>query len=938
MAVGRILGVRKTFAAASVGMLEFESDASEGLLAKEKAYKDGFKNRPVNLRKYLWNSDSKLSIVSSSPKVFAGINEADFGEEFYIHEDELDSYCQGFAESIIANIEDVYNEGIEADLEEDNLLESALDDTDIKLSLYRSFKSLYDKWVSNSKTSDGVVTSGYFYNNYSADDESEDSRSLYQHFRFINRANEDIGGKAVIDIAYLSNLSNTSNGQGPTQSLYNSLTNLLSKNNFDFWPLPSDTPLYLTSLKDEDIKDMFRANDFVVDTKNGPMFNCVHIGGSSRTVADISGSGRLACKTLSINKYKDDSFDIGEPTETPKEFLNPDKGVVSFKVRYGQEAQNHFQTLDIDQTEFKETQESLQIIDALTNPKTGSNPSQIGKGNSMYDVYLTRSYNCSVKGLGNMSIQPLMYFTLENVPMFRGTYLITGVKHEVKPHNHTTTFTGMRQPKITVPLVTDALSILDLALTPDEAFEGDRINLSGTYGNNLDGGGFGDTSKLRHAKACELVPPAGNVLDSSGLGGDFSGLKPLKDLLGILESGNKYDIANTPNKISTTSIINLTYDQLRTYSNLPSSDQSRVFAAGRYQVIPKTMKGITSRSQWTYNFGPGKSGVYDKKIQEKFGEYLILSTRKGLYKYIKGENDGNRQDLEAAIQSTSQEWASIPTIKDKNGSIVGSLDCPTCNRAYYVGTPPNKDYTRVSIGTIANTLIKSRIQYSGKKPSYITPSYNNGNPQECKGGETQTNNLGSNGDMGCDKGFVPFGLKGKSDNILEAKNVIVGSSTVGTLSRVKTSSGTLVSNEIYTYYNCGGKTRSWLQGKISTDQNKYPKVKSFFMVGIGTNDGYKVSSSIRGKVKEFTMLIQQKFPNAKLYVFPGTYGWGYRKDDTLDNLEKYYKMYTDNDWQLIWPESGGTRMDPKFSTSELAHNKDGEWFKKQVKLISQNKS
>ena len=49
-------------------------------------------------------------------------------------------------------------------------------------------------------------------------------------------------------------------------------------------------------------------------------------------------------------------------------------------------------------------------------------------------------------------------------------------------------------------------------------------------------------------------------------------------------------------------------------------------------------------------------------------------------------------------------------------------------------------------------------------------------------------------------------------------------------------------------------------------------------------------------------------------------------------------MYTDKEWQIIWPESGGTRMDPKFSTSELAHNKDGEWFKKQVKLISQNKS
>ena len=490
--VGRILGLRKEFDTASVGQLD------EDETARNTSLKKNVKNRPSNLRKYLFGGDSKLSIVSSTPKVFAGITESDFGEEFYIHEKELEAYCEGFADSIIQNIEDVYNEGIENDLEDDNLLESALDDVDIKLSLYRSFKSLYDKWISNSKTASGVITSGYFFNNYNSEEETDDNRTLFDHFRFINRANEDIGGRAVIDISYLSNLSNTSNGQGPTQSLYNSLTNLLSKNNFDFWPLPSDTPLYLTSLKDDDIKDMFRANDFVVDTKNGPMFNCVHIGGSSRTVADISGDGKLSCKNLSINKYKDDSFDIGEPSNTPKEFLNPDLGVVSFMVRYGQEAQNHFQTLDIDQTEFKETQESLQIIDALTNPKTGSQPSQIGKGNSMYDVYLTRSYNCSVKGLGNMSIQPLMYFTLANVPMFRGTYLITGVKHDVTAHNHTTTFTGMRQPKITVPIVTDALSILDLALTPDEAFEGDRVNLSETYGSNFNDStiaGFIDPAK-----------------------------------------------------------------------------------------------------------------------------------------------------------------------------------------------------------------------------------------------------------------------------------------------------------------------------------------------------------------------------------------------------------------------------------------------------------
>ena len=486
MAVGRILGVRKTFEAASVGMLEFESDASEGLLAKEKTYKDGFKNRPVNLRKYLWNSDSKLSIVSSSPKVFAGINEADFGEEFYIHEDELDAYCQGFAESIIANIEDVYNEGIEADLEEDSLLESALDDEDVKLSLYRSFKSLYDKWISTSDPKGELSAgSGFFYNNYDAD--NTDGRTLFEHFNFVNRTGGEIGGKAVIDIAYLSNLSNTSNGQGPTQSLYNSLTNLLSKNNFDFFAMPNYVSYSEDTKGDEELKDMWRPITGPLNPiAPKPAFICMFIGGSSRAL-DIP---RSRCGSSGIEfDYKDDSFDIGEPSEWPEDLLANNGGITAFKVRYGQEAQNHFKSIQLDQAEFKETQESLLVIDALTNPKTGSNPSQIGKGNNLYDTYLTRSYSCDIETFGNFQIQPLMYYKLENVPMFRGTYMIINVSHSIEPHNAKTTFKGVRQPIIQVPLVTDALSLLDLALTPDEAFEGDRISLEGSYGTNNYSGG-----------------------------------------------------------------------------------------------------------------------------------------------------------------------------------------------------------------------------------------------------------------------------------------------------------------------------------------------------------------------------------------------------------------------------------------------------------------
>ena len=477
--VGRILGLRKEFDTASVGQLD------EDETARNTSLKKNVKNRPSNLRKYLFGGDSKLSIVSSTPKVFAGITESDFGEEFYIHEKELEAYCEGFADSIIQNIEDVYNEGIEDDLEDDNLLESALDDEDIKLSLYRSFKSIYDKWISTSVPKSGGKKegSGFFFNNYDAD--NADSRTLFEHFNFVNRTGGEIGGRAVIDISYLSNLSNTSNGQGPTQSLYNSLTNLLSKNNFDFFAMPNYVSYSEDDKGNEELLDMWRPITGPLNPiAPKPAFICMFIGGSSRSL-DIP---RSSCGKSGIQfDYKDDSFDIGDRAQWPADVTNNTGGITAFMVRYGQEAQNHFKSLQLDQSEFKETQESLLVIDALTNPKTGSQPSQIGKGNNLYDTYLTRSYSCDIETFGNFQIQPLMYYKLENVPMYRGTYMIINVNHSIEPHNAKTTFKGVRQPIVQVPLVTDALSLLDLALTPDEAFEGDRVNLSENYGSNSSG-------------------------------------------------------------------------------------------------------------------------------------------------------------------------------------------------------------------------------------------------------------------------------------------------------------------------------------------------------------------------------------------------------------------------------------------------------------------
>jgi hypothetical protein len=404
----------------------------------------------------LFVKDSGYRLVSSSPKVFSAIHPDDFGDNFYISEEELDFYIDGFISAISDNVDDVIDNLVKEEANQINDLESGLDDLDTKLSLYRSFKSLNDKWIISSNYNEGSKTR-YFYDNNKF--VSGDTKLLYEYFSFVNRCGTSIGSKAVIDFSYLSNLGSVQNGQGPTKSLYESLTGLLTENNFIFHPLPA-----FVTYSDKDLTpltDMFRTIDGPLNNLSAePNFVCMFIGGSSRAL-DIPTS---YCGLGGTNfQYTNDSYDVNDPTTYPEDFRSGG-AINAFKVRYGQEAQNHFSRIELDQAEFKETQDSLLVIDALVNPSSGSNPTKIGKGNNIYDVNLTRSYTCTVETLGNMQIQPMMFFKLENVPMFRGTYLITDVSHTIKPHNVITSFKGVRQPIMTVPIVTEALSLLDLSL------------------------------------------------------------------------------------------------------------------------------------------------------------------------------------------------------------------------------------------------------------------------------------------------------------------------------------------------------------------------------------------------------------------------------------------------------------------------------------------
>jgi hypothetical protein len=70
-------------------------------------------------------------------------------------------------------------------------------------------------------------------------------------------------------------------------------------------------------------------------------------------------------------------------------------------------------------------------------------------------------------------------------------------------------------------------------------------------------------------------------------------------------------------------------------------------------------------------------------------------------------------------------------------------------------------------------------------------------------------------------------------------------------------------------------------------------------VCIGVNDGYKD----RG-IKQLLVRIKNTFPNAKIYIIQGSWGWGTVKRANQNTLNKYYKQYIDAGCILISPAIG----------------------------------
>lgn len=141
----------------------------------------------------------------------------------------------------------------------------------------------------------------------------------------------------------------------------------------------------------------------------------------------------------------------------------------------------------------------------------------------------------------------------------------------------------------------------------------------------------------------------------------------------------------------------MTVDEILAAQSLPKNDPKRLFAVGKYQVVPKTMKEAVS------SLGIKGSERFTPELQEKiFKDYLVGKKRRAVSEFLSGKSN----DIDSAVLALSKEFASVQD--------------PRTGKGYYDGIAGNK--ASISADAVRAALLKDRSAAVGAAPGLSLPS------------------------------------------------------------------------------------------------------------------------------------------------------------------------------------------------------------------------
>ena len=323
-------------------------------------------------------------------------------------------------------------------------IKSAIDGEIVKVQYWEMFKALNDKWIAG--------------NTYSEE-------TLLQDFLFIDRASRNVGDKILVDPFVLKDkLRNLNVGA----SVFTLISGILVENHFSVMPLPSYVNFYGVQTPDGTNTPKTEASVDFANSIWGTFLSVDYRRSSPKMVCFYSEKPSVYANGAGNKdyRYKSDSFACKSLTDHPlledqtnKTDWSLSNRCVAFNVDMGIRNQGVFYNFSISQDLGKATSESLIATNQLGNQATGKRVTS--QNVSLLNIYNERSYQANVVALGNALIQPMMYFCLNHVPMFNGSYLITEVNHTISPGVFQTSFVGTRQRIFAAPKINNYLISLN---------------------------------------------------------------------------------------------------------------------------------------------------------------------------------------------------------------------------------------------------------------------------------------------------------------------------------------------------------------------------------------------------------------------------------------------------------------------------------------------
>jgi hypothetical protein len=305
---------------------------------------------------------------------------------------------------------------------------------DLKIELYNTFKSFNDKWIAGN---------------------SIGQRLLLEEFLFLDKANKDIGDQYYLNLTKFIDIADPKNNKS---NLYGIISDLLNGTGFDMRALPAYVNFYGTNFSS---KTKITPSKKVADNIFGTFLDVDYQESSPKIIIQYVSGPVSKHPAIENKKYKfaDDSFNISNVNNNPliitlpkvftDEDLSKSNKVVAFEVSFGDQNQSIFKGVQLDQSTLRNTSESFVVLENLARSESGSGVHNVDV--SLFDYYRQASYSCEVTMMGNVMIQPTMFFYLKNIPIFKGSYWITEVSHNIKGNNIVTTFKGTRIPYASLP-------------------------------------------------------------------------------------------------------------------------------------------------------------------------------------------------------------------------------------------------------------------------------------------------------------------------------------------------------------------------------------------------------------------------------------------------------------------------------------------------------